>query len=88
LVISKLVPSEYVPVAINCSVTPTGMEVIAGLAGPTVRAESVAEFTVRVVLPEALPKTTLRVVVPGVRAMARPLLVMVATDGADELQVT
>ena len=74
--------------AINCSVTPTGMEIIARLAGAAVRAESVAEFTVRVVLPEALPKTTLRVVVPGVRAMAKPLLVMVAADGADELQVT
>jgi hypothetical protein len=64
------------------------MEVIAGLAGPTVRAESVAEFTVRVVLPETPPKTMLRVVVPGVIVVARPLLVMVATDGAEEVQVT
>ena len=88
MVILKLVPSEYIPVAINSSVTPTGMEVIAGLAGLTVRAERVAEFTVRVVLPETPPKTALRVVVPGVIAVARPLLVMLATDGSDELQVT
>ena len=48
-VISWLVPSEYVPVAVNCWVTPTG---ILGSAGVTAMEDRVAEFTVRVVFPE------------------------------------
>jgi hypothetical protein len=48
-VISWLVPSEYVPVAANCWLTPTGM---LGLAGVTDMKDKVAEVTVRVVLPE------------------------------------
>ncbi len=50
--------------------------------------DSVAAYTVRVVLPETFPEVAVMVVVPSIRAVARPLLFMVATDGSDELQVT
>jgi hypothetical protein len=49
MVILWLVPSEYVPVAANCWVTPTGM---LGLAGVTDMEDRAAELTVRIVLPE------------------------------------
>jgi hypothetical protein len=48
VVISKIVASEYVPMALNCWVAPTNM---VGLAGITTMEDRVAEFTVRVVLP-------------------------------------
>ena len=41
-----------------------------------------------VVLPDTFPEVAVMTVVPVVRAVARPLLFMVATDGSDELQVT
>jgi hypothetical protein len=85
VVISKLVVSEYVPVAVNCGVVPTSM---LGFAGVTARDNRVAEFTVRVVLPEILPEVAVMVVVPIETAMAWPLLSIVATDVSDELQVT
>ena len=42
----------------------------------------------RVVLPEIFPEVAVMAVVPVARAVARPLLFMVATAGSDELQVT
>jgi hypothetical protein len=80
-----LVPSEYVPVAANCWVSPTGMP---GLAGLTAMEERVAEVTVRVLLPEVFPEVTVMVVVPGATGMARPLLFTFATEVSDEVQVT
>jgi hypothetical protein len=85
VVILKLVPSEYAPVAVNCWVTPTGM---LGLAGVTDIDERVAEVTVRVVLPEILPEMAVMVAVPAEKAVARPPLLTVATNVFDELQVT
>ena len=73
------------PVAVNCWVIPPGM---LGLAGVTKMEERVAEFTVRVVLPEIVPEVAVMVVVPAATAAARPLLLMVATDVFDEVQVT
>jgi hypothetical protein len=49
VVISWLVPLEYVPVAVNCWMAPTGM---LGLTGVTVMEDRFAVTTVRVVLPE------------------------------------
>ena len=46
------------------------------------------KVTVRVVLPEILPKLAVMVVAPAVTGVARPLLLTVATDVSDELQVT
>ena len=49
----------------------------------------VAEVTVRVVPCEILPEAAVMVVVPAATAVARPpLLVTVATDVLDELQLT
>jgi len=84
-VISQRVPSEYAPTAINCWVTPRGR---LGLAGVTDREDSVAGFTVTVLLPEILPKVAVIVGVPAATAVASPLPLTVATDGSDELQVT
>ena len=85
VLIPWLVPSEYVPVAVNCLVIPAGM---LGLAGVTDMEDRVAEFTVRVVVPEIFPKVAVTVEMPAVTAVARPLPLTVATKGLDELQVT
>ena len=85
VVISRVVPSEYVPVAVNCWVAPAAM---LGLAGVTAIEDRVAAVTVRVVFPEILPEVAVMVAVPAATAVARPLLLTVATDVLDELQVT
>ena len=79
----KLVPSENIPVAVSCSVKPLGT---AGLVGDTDREERVAEVTVSVVLPAVLPEVAVIVVVPGPKALARPLLFTVATEVFEEAQ--
>jgi len=88
VVISKLVVSEYVPVALNCWVSPTNM---VGLGGVTAMESRVAVFTVRVALPEIpgglATEVAVMVVVPAKTATARPVLSIVATVGADEVQV-
>ena len=71
--------------AANCFVFPTGM---LGLAGVTVMEDRVAEVTVRSVFPEILPEIAVIVVVPAAPAVARPLLLTVAIDVLEELQVT
>jgi hypothetical protein len=82
---SWLVPSEYLPVAINCWVVPAGM---LGVAGVTIMEDRVAEVTVRVVLPEIFPEVAVMVALPAETQVARPLLLIVATDVFDEVQVT
>ena len=63
-----------------------------GLAGRIAMDNRFAEVTVRVVEPEMLPDVAAIAVVPTAAAVAFPLepaaLLMVATDVADELQVT
>ena len=71
--------------AVNCLVFPTGT---LGLAGVTVMEDKVAEVTVRVVVPEMLPELAVIVVVPAATAVAKPVLLTVATGVLDELQVT
>jgi hypothetical protein len=88
VVISKLVPSEYVPVAINCRLAPTRMVAVAGV---TAREDRVAEFTVRKAFPEiegSMMEAALMVAVPAETAKATPVLSIVATDVSDEFQVT
>ena len=87
VVISRLVPSEYVPVAVNCWVTPSGILGTLGVAGITTIEIKVPEFTVRIVLPETVPKVAVMVAVPPETAVARPLLLTVATSVFDEFQV-
>ena len=53
--------------------------------------DSVADVTARVVLPgRTVPDLAMAVMVavPPATAVARPLLLTVATDGLDEIQVT
>ncbi len=67
--------SEKVPVAVNCCVTPTGME---GLAGVMAMDTRVAEVTVMVVLLLLPPKLAVMVEEPRLAAVARPGLLIVA----------
>ena len=57
------------------------------MSGVTAIEDRVTEFTVNPVLPEMLPEAAVMVVVPIATAVARPLLLIVATVGSDELQV-
>ena len=59
-----------------------------GLAGVTDMEDRVAEVAVRVVLPEIIPELAVMVALPAATAVARPLLLTIATDVFDELQVT
>jgi len=77
-----------VPVAVNCWVIPTGILGMLGLAGATEIEDRVAEFTVRLALPEILPEVAVMAAMPAATAVARPLLSTVAADILDELQVT
>jgi hypothetical protein len=61
VVISWVVLSENVPVAVSCCVVPMG---VLGFVGVIVRVTSVALVTVSVVLPEVLPNDAQMVVVP------------------------
>jgi len=76
-------------VAVNCCVVPF---VRVGLAGVTVIETRVTAFTVSVVFPETLPSVAVIMVVPAATDVARPFdplaLLIVATPGLDELQVT
>ncbi len=66
--------------------TPTGR---LGLAGVTAMEVRVAEVTVRVVDPEVAPRVAVMVagVALAARAVAKPLLLMAATVGAEEVQI-
>jgi hypothetical protein len=84
-IISHDEPSEYVPVAVNCLVSPLGMD---GLAGVTAIVCSVAAFTVSVVLSEMLPDVAVMTDEPTLMLLIRPLAETVATDVVPEDQVT
>lgn len=81
---SWVVPSEKVPVAVNCWVVPPGT---LGLAGVTTMEDKVAEVTIRVVPPETSPEVAVMIVVPAVRPLAKPVTLTVATAVSDDLQV-
>jgi len=89
VVISWLVPSEYVPVALNCMTDSRDMNRLAGVTVIKIRGTGV---TVKVALPEIpgvlVMEVAVMVVVPAEAAVARPVLLTVATDGLDEVQVT
>src|SRR5208337_4135035 len=80
-----VVLSEYVPVAVNCWVCPLRTQ---GLAGVTAIDCSTAALTVITVEPLILPSVALMFDVPVATAVARPALVMVATEVVAEAQVT
>ena len=72
------------PVAVNCWMAPT---VTVGLSIVTAMEERVAAVAVRVVLPEIAPEVAVMVVLPAAPPEARPLMLTVATDVLEELQV-
>ena len=80
-----MVPSEYVPVAVNCSVVPLAM---LGLAGVTAIESRAAGLTVRTVEPLTPPSVALIVDVPVATPVASPLALIVATEVVAEAQVT
>jgi len=59
-----------------------------GLAGVIDMEDSVPAVTVSVVVPEILFEVAVMVVAPAATAVARPLLLTVATAALDDLQVT
>ncbi len=71
---SSVLLSEKVPVAVNCCVTPTGME---RLVAVTAMDTSVAAVTVMVVLLLLPPKLVVMVEEPTLAAVASPVLLMV-----------
>lgn len=86
---SCVLPSEKLPVAVNCCWVPTSMD---GLVGDTVMELSEALETLSVAVPDTLPELAVIVVVPPATAVATPLvpdvLLIVATAGAEEPHVT
>ena len=88
-VISCVLLSEKVPVAVNWLVLPFA---ILGVVVVTAIDDSVAAVTVRVIVPETVPAVAVMVVEPAATDVASPLepasLLIVATETAEELHVT
>jgi hypothetical protein len=80
-----MLPSEYVPIAISATVPP--IEIVLS-AGTMVIDFNAAEVTVRVLEPMTFPSDAVITVVPAVKVLATPPAEIVATFGAEELQVT
>jgi len=83
-VMSCMVPSLKVPVAVNCCTDPTGSE---GLAGVTAIEAMTAEVTVNTVLPVMEAEAADMVTLPTARVLANPVLSTVAIVISDELHI-
>jgi hypothetical protein len=85
----RVVPSLYLPTAVNCCVPRTAIVAVAGL---TSMAVNVASVTVSTVEPDMPIKLALMVAVPAARVVASPrepaALEMAATSGSSDSQVT
>jgi hypothetical protein len=79
-----VLPSLYVPLAVNCCVVAGAM---VGFAGVTAIDTSTGAVTVSVVAPVILLSVALIVEAPVVTPFANPPAVIVATPGAEELHV-
>jgi hypothetical protein len=82
---SWVLPSVYVPVAVNCCFSPAGTD---GDAGVTAIEVSTAAVTVNVAAPWMVPDVAVIVAVPFATLVASPPLLIVAIVVADEVQVT
>ncbi len=78
------VPSVKVPVAVNCTDSPSATEALAGVIATET---SVAGPTVRIVEPLTVPDVAKIVVDPWEALEAKPVLLIGATVAAEELQV-
>ena len=88
VVMSWLVPSEYVPVAVACALH--GKAQLLGQETDTVIPVSAGPCPVRVVNPDTIPEVAVIFVAPAAATpVAMPLLLFtVATEVLDEIQVT
>jgi hypothetical protein len=84
-----VLPSEYVPVAVNCCCVPNAIE---GAAGVTAIDTNTGAVTVNAVEPTILPEIAVIVAAPVVNALAKPCvpapLLIVATAFLLEFHVT
>ena len=78
-----VLPSEKLPVAVNCCVVPLAIE---GAAGVTAIDWSVTAVTVTVVEPATLPLVAVTVADPGATAVISPVLETVTTPASEEVQ--
>lgn len=78
-------PSVNVPVAVNCSLVPSGIDALAALIESDT---SAAEVTVRFVCPDTLPKLAVIVAIPIPREVTCPVLLTVAVLVLVEAHVT
>jgi hypothetical protein len=85
LVRSCVLPSEYVPVAVNCCVVPSTME---GSTGVTASDTSAACPTLSSAEAVMTPEVAVIVTVPAPRPVDNPLAAIVATAPEDEPQLT
>jgi hypothetical protein len=84
-VMSSVLPSLYVAMAVNCCVLPDAMLAV---PGRTAMLCKVAEATVMEVLSQVLPTHALMLALPAVRPEARPEFEMVATALLSEPHAT
>ena len=82
---SSVLPSVYVPTALNCCVVPKAID---GLGGVTASETRAGGLTVSVADPDTVPEAALIVAAPVATLLARPVLVMVAMAVLEELHVT
>ena len=82
-----MLPSLYVPVAVNCCDAPVWIDGFVGATAIDVSV-TVAAWTVRVVLPVTVPRVARIVEVPAVTPVASPAVVIVAKAVFVELHVT
>jgi len=87
VLISKLIPSENAPVAVNCWVIPGGVRGMLGLAGLSDMEVRVAEVTVMIVVPDMAPEAAVIMAAPRPIATTKPVWPTVATESLDEVQV-
>jgi hypothetical protein len=80
-----VLPSPYVPVAVNCWLVPNAIEALVGLTDSPTRSGGV---TWRVAEPEIVPDTALMIADPCPVLVANPPLLIDATKGDDEVQPT
>jgi hypothetical protein len=79
------VPSEYVPVAVNCCVWPAATDGVAGVIAIAVRVAAVTDTVTFVVTEFSVAEMT---ALPGPAAVTTPPAVTVATVGLPEVHVT
>src|ERR1700730_18236764 len=73
-------PSLYVPVAVNCCLSPAAIEALAGVTATEART---GEVTVNMAVPCTVPEAAVIVVLPTIKPLAKPAALIVASGAAD-----